>query len=423
MANKNKKIGIEFLLESLFFLFFPIAVIPKMVQLGIYIFACVLMISHSRKVKIDTFSMLIFIYLGVYGISIFRRLWIDENIALERIVSTGYLYILWIVATILYLYFLHYDFSFDKLTKAAFINVFVMFMLAVIAILHSKIYGYPKNISIFGSDLFYWEWTSLRFEGFLDYPTLVTAFEILLYPWASMYVRRRFTKRRFLSLAVFTVMGFLPIALCRSRTGYLLYWVPVLILPLMGIVAKIKRKQIKGFVIFCAVVAGLFCIFNLELCITLVEKLLLMREGSQFSRSVIYSETWLKIKEYPFLGYGIKVKSSWDLYPLGSHSSYLGFLFKSGLIGTSILLVALIYKLRDMYRVSVTAKSVYTSWIIISVFCVHAYFALEDMDGVSWLLCMWFAILGIVGNKNFKECSWEQYEDKTNEQQNAICNR
>lgn len=407
MTTQKHKIGFEVLLECIFFLLIPIAIMPKPVQLGVYALICILMIASRPRVKFDNFAVFMVLYMGIYAVSIIRRLWVDD-IPMQRILGTVNLYALWIFAIILYLYFLNMDVPLDRIGRAALFNVLIMCLFGVLAVVISKVYGYPNEILILRRKLYYWEWTSMRFMGLFDYPTQVTIFEMLMYPWGSMYVRKRFNKSGRLAVILFTLAGFFPVFLCRSRTGYLLYWIPVLILPLMGIIGRIKRSQIKGFVIFCGVVAAIFVVFNLDLCKTVVEKLLNMREGSQFSRNMIYSGTWEKIKETPILGYGVKVQSAWIQYVLGSHSSYLGFLYKTGILGCAALIYGFVCKIRDMYRVSVSAKSVYASWIILAILATHAFFVLEDMDGVNWLLCTWFAVLGLVGNRNFKEYDWEQ---------------
>lgn len=409
MSTGKIKIGYRNLMEWMFLLLIPAVAMPKMVQLALFLGFSVLLVAFKPGVKWDFFAVLVTVYIGIYAISVIRRIWVSE-IPNDRIFSTVNLILIWGIALIIYLYFLNGDMAIDKIARAAFINVAGMFLIACIAALYAAVYGYPNDVNLFGKNLFYWEWTSFRFVGLMDYPTLVVAFEMLMYPWGSMWVRNKYDKRKGLAVAVFTMMGFFPVMLCRSRSGYLLYWLSVLTLPLMGVIRRTKKRQIRGLILFCGVVALVFLVLNVDLCVTIVEKLLLMRKGSQISRSVVYSETWALIREYPILGYGVKIRSSWQEYVLGSHSSYLGFLYKSGIVGTTVLAIGFLEKTREMYRVCLKARSVYAAWIIISISVLYLFFILEDMDGANWLLCVWFAMLGIVGNKNFQEYAWDQFD-------------
>lgn len=99
------------------------------------------------------------------------------------------------------------------------------------------------------------------------------------------------------------------------------------------------------------------------------------REGSLTSRSAIYEQTWelfLKLP-IPLLGYAIKPKETSLVASVATHSSYLGMLFRGGVLGA----IALVLVFAVVLVRSVRAGDPFAAWIVTltTVWCV-----LEDFD-------------------------------------------
>ena len=77
------------------------------------------------------------------------------------------------------------------------------------------------------------------------------------------------------------------------------------------------------------------------------------REGSNATRGNIYSASIEKaFAESPLIGMGIKDLSPYDLIPYGSHSTYVGFFYKTGIIGLIIGTVLVLYLNYEIYKQS-----------------------------------------------------------------------
>jgi len=129
-----------------------------------------------------------------------------------------------------------------------------------------------------------------------------------------------------------------------------------------------------------------------ELIFTLINS----RAGSNNTRMQIYSESIvLTFTKSPIWGLGIK-KISESGYPLGSHSTYIGVFYKTGIIGTLIFTGVLISIIRILIKVhnktTFQAEAIFLLMLLLE-------FAVEDIDGADWVIVLLFAIIGIIANR------------------------
>jgi hypothetical protein len=77
-----------------------------------------------------------------------------------------------------------------------------------------------------------------------------------------------------------------------------------------------------------------------------------VREGSYGSRSAIYTLTWAAIQDLPFplLGNGVKDRVPGLAASLGTHSSYLGLVYRGGWLAAAGLLMWLLALARRSWR-------------------------------------------------------------------------
>lgn len=122
-----------------------------------------------------------------------------------------------------------------------------------------------------------------------------------------------------------------------------------------------------------------------------------MRVGSNSTRQIIYVETIHAWKQHKFIGSGIKAIGSLG-YPLGSHSSYLGFLYKTGIVGFICVIIGFGVKCRKLV-IHLKGLDTFCATCIMAVLSLLIFFIFEDIDGSNWLVCVWMAMLGIISNQ------------------------
>jgi O-antigen ligase len=100
-----------------------------------------------------------------------------------------------------------------------------------------------------------------------------------------------------------------------------------------------------------------------------------VREGSLGSRTAIYAATWQAVQELPFplLGNGVKDRVPGLVASLGTHSGYLGTLYRGGWLALGCLLVWLVVlAVRSWRAVSPLAMG--------STVFAAVWFVAEDID-------------------------------------------
>ena len=121
-------------------------------------------------------------------------------------------------------------------------------------------------------------------------------------------------------------------------------------------------------------------------------------EGSLRGRLFVYEQTWVGWLERPLLGWGTERDIPDFPFPAGSHSYYLGTLYKQGLIGFLVFLAMLValWKDTDLKRIGDAAalKSTpykllrYGRWCIVIVL-VNGFTDVLDLDAVT-MAVIWF---------------------------------
>lgn len=131
------------------------------------------------------------------------------------------------------------------------------------------------------------------------------------------------------------------------------------------------------------------------------------REDSTSTRFELYS---LAIKEFInrniFLGLGIKPKFiEISLYPIGSHSTWLGYFVRCGLAGGLFSLIALLFVLANTILSFVKAKGrIFSLWWALSMLIL--VYSFEDMDAYEPNSFLFGLIVGLILIFN-KELAWQ----------------
>ena len=144
---------------------------------------------------------------------------------------------------------------------------------------------------------------------------------------------------------------------------------------LMVAVRRLPGPAYFTLVILCAIAGTIVLLTVMPSIVDWAGSVNAQREGSLTTRSEIYNATWQLITHHPFplLGYGVKPEGAELVAPIATHSTYLGILFRGGILGLALLAVLYLATLRT----SVAAASIWATTA--SVFII-AWSVFEDMD-------------------------------------------
>ncbi len=120
------------------------------------------------------------------------------------------------------------------------------------------------------------------------------------------------------------------------------------------------------------------------------------REGSSDTRAVIYDVSLSLMQASNLItGLGIKPYTAAVDFPLGSHSTYIGYFVKNGLIGLAFVLIYFFFILRELFKsISITSSSIpYIRWML--VLLVSVIFAFEDLDAFELNAVLFGIMLGL----------------------------
>ncbi len=378
---------------ALFQYFWILVLLPKAVQLlALGGLMCLFWFRTGRAKPLDGFTLLQLAFLLIYGVSIaVNALWADHET--NRILAAVNTWGITAVALGFYHFYRDTHLELHRLGKYSLINIGILLCL----------YGLYLAVgdrlpSILGHSLTVQDWVdeveTSRFIGYLDYSNLVVFFVLFFYPLALYYLRRH----RILAAGM-TLLLFLPVYATNSRTGLVLYLVVLLAYGLFGLQKRFfayyrQRRYVLltlSLICLCALallLAGqLLAVFN---------RLLTMREGSNDMRLAIY-ETSLKtmLEQSPVFGIGIK--DMLGVYPLGSHSTYIGVFYKAGLLGGLIYMASIVLAGAKSFLRAHSSRHLLV--LLLCVLAAMLLMALEDVDGTNWCVCCFYVLLALLQSK------------------------
>lgn len=375
-----------------FMLLWPIVLLPKSLQL-VLILALGIMLSVFKMKSTNKIFILTCMYSVVHIFSIIINALIGDY-ELSRVAAAINTAIIWIGAAFLYEYYRTSKVDMKAFLRVCFWNENVMLLLLLLYLF----LAYVKKIESFTmpviNTIFYgYDWPLYRFWGLLEYPTLVGGFSLLTAPFACLYLWTR--KRNFLGVILYYVFSFLPVYFAFSRNGYVLYFAILCLCLLVVFIYTFKKQEAYTLCVMGAgVVVG--CIPVLYKIVTeILDMLLSMRGGSSASRGAIYTASVQAFCESPLLGRGIKELNESAL-PLGSHCSYIGYLYKTGILGTVCIMIVFVCIAMSVWK---NKKGIYHKLMCIFLYGMLAYCIFEDLDGANWQVCLFFAVAGILENK------------------------
>lgn len=387
----------------LFYFLWPIIIAPKEIQF-IIICAILLNILRRNRLYFDTLSYFIFTFIVIYLFSISYNL-IVNSYELDRIIATINTFSLWVFSLIFYLIFRSITVDINKIKKISFINYCILIILWFFSFLIHYVTNYPVLI-IFNKIFYYTEWFGntevIRFVGIMDYPNLIIVFFMFFYPLYLLYVIDFGNFRKRLVKIFLIIIGLLPIITTFSRSGYLIILTYLFVISIYYLYKKMNTKMFLAatFFTFSIVIPIIFYTNFSNDILTILQELLNAREGSNNSRSYLMLESIrVTITNSPLIGMGVKVTSLLG-YPLGSHSTLLGFFYKTGIIGLITgSIIFLIINLKLLFSGGNLDKKI----MKISLLIISPFFIVEDIDGSNWLIIFYFLLVALIFNNKKQE--------------------
>lgn len=177
-----------------------------------------------------------------------------------------------------------------------------------------------------------------RVSGIFLFSTMCAAATAITMPIAVYFAVSSRGFRR-LGYVLVALLVLVPLVFSTGRTS----WLAISAAGLVVVVLRLRLlPRILSLVLALAAVASLFLVLPPGFIGEVVDDTLYARgAGSTTSRMTIYRATLEGVMERPILGWGterdITTLDNFDL-PAGSHSHYLGFLYKHGVLGLAALL-------------------------------------------------------------------------------------
>lgn len=340
-------------------------------------------------------SILLLIYIIVYTFSLMINSFTTGH-DLERLLASLNTLLTWMIALFYYQVFLNNKLCLEKIRKIVLFNFIILFGLYIFMLLLQAI-GI-NEFSLLNNTLFFNSWYSggekFRFQAFLEYPNLVPLFFMIFLPFAIDAFREKKIKTIcFFGLILIVVYASL------SRSGLLALLAGILLFIFKRFTIR-KTKLMIGLLCFAFMFILISISYVDSYIVETITQFAAAREGSNMTRGEIYRSSIEKaFIDSPLIGMGIKDLSPFDNLPYGSHSTYVGFFYKTGIIGLLIgtaLLVSLNFKIYKQNKYFQNEKLSFFFYMFIAMTLMLIF---EDLDGSNWLLVFYFSVAGIVLNK------------------------
>lgn len=382
--------------DSVYFIFkylWVFIIVPKEIQFALLACLLIVLLYKSKwTVRVPKFIFAFIAYAVIHLFSVFINSIINEH-SFSRILAALNTDFIWFVAVGYFAVIYGAEKSLDlfRVGKYCFINIVILFVIYVI----SKVLSLTSVNLIFETRSF---WTAdwidgvegIRFTGLFEYSVLVGLFNLLLVPYALLYLFS--INRKFLYFITLLVSFWLSYE-CGSRSVQVLMLCEIVI----AIYYFIKNLNISNsakryiIVVSCLIVL-IVVACSYQLLLDKFVDLLYSREGSTNTRFNIYITSLTQTLQHsPIIGLGIK--DMMGSVPLGSHSTYVGVFYKTGILGSMFFCIALIGLIVAYLRKKKTLNFI---CFIGYILCFLAALLFEDLDGANWLIVVYFSLQALV---------------------------
>ena len=377
--------------EYLFFiLLLPVALMPVVPQTLVLITLAVYLLVR-KKPKLDRFFVLMLVWCLIYLVSILANMRKPGH-ETANIVSAFFTLLLNVAALLFYIHFRNVNINLTRAGRYAFWNLLIIIALAVVFLIFPEaskweLFGRQMAVIDVIKNYVY----GYRFSGFLGTTYLVIFFIFFNFPLSIYYIEKRMRKRYQI---LFAFLIFLAVRATGSRIGLLLYsllFVFFLFVEFRENIQQLYHAHRKATI---AVLATLTAVLFVVIAI-FTRHLLLSRIGSNGGRAALYRSSVNAVMSRSWaLGLGINEKEtprSVDL--LGTHSTYINVLYRTGVIGALVYALAIGFRLYDLFKDKVINKQRIV--FIAAILETLALMTVEDVDANPWTICFFYIMVAI----------------------------
>ena len=394
----------DILLNLLKFLWI-IVLLPKTVQFAVYL-SVLLLLLFKNKVSLN--NSVILLICGCF-IQMLAILWqfIVNDPAMVRIAAAVNTLLIWVVSILLYSVACNINKdrkTIQKAAKYARINLMILFLLYCFSLVYTR-----NTIRILG-DTFYLKrmdylasGITTRFCGLLE---TVIGPSHMFFVSAPMLMLDNDTKEKALRNGVVLFLAYIAIVATHSRIGLVScgLFVAYYALDYISRYFTSSQKAVLGFAL--AVTAAFLFLKYRHYIAFEFNSLFNARGGSNSARFGIYRNSLRKMwQESPIIGIGIKYMLG--SFPYGSHSTYVGLLYKAGFLGATFYFSGLIGMVKRMMN-SIKGNGWETAFLM-AIICYAVLMIFSDIDGSDWSIASLFLVYGIVTKRKERtECLKEK---------------
>ncbi|WP_396335365.1 PssD/Cps14F family polysaccharide biosynthesis glycosyltransferase [Clostridium sp.] len=388
---------------------------------------------NNLKVKYNKLHYILLFFILSYSLSIILNFNMED---IKRIIASVYNLSYWIMGLLIMISFYNIDIKIKDINFISnSIKLVLLFQILLLivgvclwifgiknlqissligAFLNSNIDLLQDSIS---TKFYISQWDSgkevLRFIGVSIYPTACALIVGVMMVYSCINIKSN-------KFRVFIICAsYILVLATRSRTVIVALPLSIIIILAIFYFNDIKQLIIKNkkiaLAIFMLFVIGLFTIvFRYGI----IDKFIFGREGSNNARMQIYKETINIFLQNKFIGSGYKIYLPNLDVPIGSHSTYLSVLMKTGLIGFTmfVLFIVMLGKVWiDEIKVFKNEKNTELKLLHIctgiTMLLYSIWFITEDIDAPQIACLLFFINASIINglDKLRLECKKNDY--------------
>ncbi|WP_027405945.1 O-antigen ligase family protein [Anaerovibrio sp. RM50] len=373
-----------------------IILLPKPVQLVVFVTVIYLLVSKNGfKVIFDYAAVAMCMLAMVHSFAILYNI-AEFKPEFIRCIGAINTMVLWPIAALYVAYYRGADINIFTIGKYCARNLYIMLIPAIIAAIMFYVFQ-MNSFSLFGRTLFVTTYLSeeptIKFFGLNDFSN-INLFYIMLNLMLSLpYL---YQKNRSSIIGILTITSF-EVFLIHSRLGMCIFSVSLLFAFLDTIMRKYKNILLLMIALFgIMIVIVAYKEFN-EL---FTSSIVYGNEDSTLYRIDLLTTSVIKAWDVsPLWGMGIKevFRPMEDFIAyLGSHSTYVGFFYKTGFLGA--VLGLFIYIRMNYMVIKESFKNQNVRMMLLFLISFIILFAIEDVDGTNWSMFIYFTVLSILSN-------------------------
>lgn len=369
-------------------------IFPKPIQLAILlVFSGLMYITDKTLLKRNICSVCLVIVICIQTLAIITDL-IRNPGDVNRAPAAFNTLMLWVVAIVFYTFYYKKDIDLSRIGKYCVWNLIVNFLLSAVAFVEYYVRHIPE-MAFCGRMLYGTTWLNghptVKCFALNDFSNMNLLYIMLQLMVAAFYL----DKKSKIKKAFVIICASFSVWMIHSRTGMVVFTLAIVVY----IISQFPKKYKKAFVIFIVFLATMIATLEFKNIYNFFYSKILFGNVSSTEYRVDLQFTSIRtmLRESPLIGIGIKrifrPGEAFVAY-LGSHSTYIGLLYKIGMCGFLFGMIAVLYPpitVLYKYRHNYYLKQI---WGII-IACLITLF-LEDVDGSNWLIIFYFSIFQII---------------------------